>query len=91
MRWLLGLSALALVAIEAAIGVLSTYNAAHPAKPVVGKLRVWSGPNAPAWVIALSGGAVTVQGHVNPIQIARYWTTAYNGAWVKLQKQLGAA
>ena len=76
--------------IDNTLGLIATYNGNNPAHPVVGKLRVWAGPNTPAWAVTLSGGPVTVQGHNVPVQFPSFWTTAYRSAWVPLQAALAA-
>lgn len=76
--------------IDQGLNAVRAYNRAHPATPLVAKLRVFSGPSAPQWVKALGGGPLMVMLHKQPAQIAPFWTTGYRGAWVKLQQMLAA-
>ena len=76
--------------IDAGLRALAKYNAVHPSTPAVGKLRVWSGPNVPAWIMPLTGGPYNVEGGHGELQIAGYWTAEYKKAWTALQTALAA-
>jgi hypothetical protein len=79
--------------IEHALEEIRAYNKAHAKHPVVGKLRVDSGRQAPAWAMALDGPAVIVQDNHDPaaVPVGRYWTANYAKAWSELQADLAAA
>jgi hypothetical protein len=77
-------------AIESALGYIATYNAAHPGYTMVGKLRVFAGINAPAWVMAIDGGPVTATINGVTGSSPKFWTTDYATAWTNLQNQLAA-
>lgn len=78
--------------IDQAFTHITNYNLGHPTKPVTGKLRIFSGANAPAWVKALSGGMVSVieDNSGSIVKIPRFWTAEYRQAWLVLQTALAA-
>jgi hypothetical protein len=77
-------------AIEAGLSAIATYNAMYPSHKMVGKLRIFSGLNAPVWALNLDGAPVT--GTLNGVtgSIPRFWTANYQAAWTALQTQLAA-
>lgn len=77
-------------AIDAALAAITTYNTAHPTHPLVGKLRIFAGLNAPTWAMSLDGAPVSVVVNGNTYSIPRYWTANYTAAWKALQNQLAA-
>jgi hypothetical protein len=76
--------------IDAGIEKMKTYNAAHPKKPLQGKLRVFSGVNAPDWVKTIDGGPVTVVDSERNVEIGLFWSASYRAAWKNLQSALAA-
>ncbi len=75
--------------IDQGLAEVRKYNAAHPNAPLAVKLRVWSGPFAPDWVMDQSGGAVhavhtNVNGVSKPWVIGRVWNDSYRKAWAHL-------
>lgn len=83
-------SSLNTAAIESALGYIATYNTTHPGHTMVGKLRIFAGLNAPAWVMALDGGPVTATINGVSGSIPKFWTADYATAWTNLQTQLAA-
>ena len=75
-------------AIDAGLGAIATYNAAHPTHPLVGKLRVFAGINTPAWAQNLDGAPLTIP--TSTASLPRYWTANYRAAWKNLQTLLAA-
>ena len=67
---------------------IRAYNREHAAKPLAARLRVWPGPNAPAWAKRLGGEPVTVLHQGMPITVGRYWDQPYREAWRELQRRL---
>ncbi len=77
-------------AIDSALSTIAAYNAKYPATPVVAKLRIDAGANVPAWVMQVAGGPIGVTGKYGTIEIAAFWTTAYDVAWQALQAHLAS-
>ncbi len=77
-------------AIDNALATIGTYNAKYPATPVAAKLRVYAGPNVPAWVFSVAGGPITVSNSKGSMQIAAFWSGRYDAAWRALQAHLAA-
>lgn len=75
-------------AIDAGLSAIATYNIAHPSHPMVGKLRIFAGINAPTWVQNLDGPPITANGAT--YTIPRFWTANYTAAWKALQNSLAA-
>lgn len=75
-------------AIDSALSAIATYNTAHPSHPIVGKLRVFAGINAPAWAQNLDGAPL--KSPASSYTIPRYWTANYIAAWKNLQNLLAA-
>jgi len=78
--------------IDDALTQLRAYNAANPTAPLVGKLRVWQGANAPGWAKALNGGPLSIVRNSTggTITVGLYWSAPYIAAWRTLQQQLAA-
>jgi hypothetical protein len=76
--------------IDGGLKALARYNKAHPETPAVGKIRVWSGPNVPAWLMPMTGGPYPVEGKKGSVDIAGYWTPEYRQRWRGLQAALAA-
>ena len=78
-------------AIDAALANITVYNVGHPTHPMVGKLRVFAGINAPTWALNLDGTPVSATAsNGNTYSIPRYWTANYVAAWTGLQNLLAA-
>lgn len=77
-------------AIEAGLNAIAAYNAANPSHPMVGKLRVFAGLNAPTWAMNLDGPPVSATINGVTGSIPRFWTANYQAAWTALQNQLAA-
>jgi hypothetical protein len=77
-------------AIDAALGAIARYNAAHSTAPVSAKLRVFAGPHVPSWVMTVAGGPITITGQNGSEQIAAFWTSPYDQAWRALQQHLAS-
>jgi hypothetical protein len=88
--------ALDFTAIDSALALVRTYNAANPSAPLGVKLRVYGGTNAPDWAKAIGGPINIVRnmaGCPNPpcnLTIGAYWTTGYIAAWRAFQTLLAA-
>ncbi len=76
--------------IDRALAAIGRYNIAVPARPVVGKLRVFAGAHAPDWALALGGPPIQTQFRQEPITIGRFWSAPYRAAWADLQRRLAA-
>jgi hypothetical protein len=76
--------------IDAGLAAVRAYNKKYPDTPVKAKLRLFSGWNTPLWVIAKSGGSITLSDKHGPVAIGRFWTPEYRQAWSKLQSMLAA-
>lgn len=76
--------------LDHAIANLRSYNAAHPATPMVGKLRIFSGLHAPDWVLHLDGGPVTLVRGTRSAAFPHFWSVPYRKAWRELQTALAA-
>jgi len=77
--------------IDAGLRSIAKYNAAHPKTPVVGKLRVYAGPNVPDWLMKLTGGPYPISNDTHGNEtIAGYWTPEYKTKWQALQMTLAA-
>jgi hypothetical protein len=76
--------------IELGLDAVRAYNKKYPDTPVRAKLRIFSGWNTPDWVIAKSGGAITIDQKGEAIAIGHFWTPAYRDAWKQLQTLLAA-
>jgi hypothetical protein len=75
-------------AIDQALASVHAYNKKSP-KPLRVGLRIWPGPNAPAWAKSLGGDPVTIY-HLNlPITVGRYWARPYRDASRRLMLTLG--
>jgi hypothetical protein len=76
--------------IEKGLGQIRAYNAKYPKTPVVGKLRVFGGPNAPAWAKAIDGGPIDLSKKGRTMVVGKFWTAGYTEAWRELQAALAA-
>ena len=76
--------------IEMGLDAVRAYNKKFPDTPVKAKLRIFSGWNTPDWVIAKSGGGITINQKGEDIAIGHFWTAAYRDAWKQLQTLLAA-
>jgi hypothetical protein len=77
-------------AIDSALATIAAYNAKYPGTPVAAKLRVYAGPNVPAWLFSVAGGPITVSNSKGSMQIAAFWTSGYDAAWQGLQSHLAS-
>ena len=75
-------------AIDAALGLIRSYNEKVSAPKMKAKLRVDAALNASSWVKALSGGAVKIDVFDHQEEIPRFWTEPYKVAWRLLQSEL---
>jgi hypothetical protein len=76
--------------IDSALATIATYNATYPATPVVAKLRIGAAGHTPAWVMASTGGPITIDGKHGTYAIGAYWTSTYENEWIDLQNHLAA-
>ncbi len=76
--------------IDAALQNIATYNAKYPTTPLVGKLRIFAGPNTPSWVIQQVGSVTLTDSAGNSAVFPDYWTTQYSELWTQLQNHLAA-
>ncbi|MGC8519023.1 MAG: InlB B-repeat-containing protein [Steroidobacteraceae bacterium] len=77
-------------AIDAALQNIATYNAQYPATPLVGKLRVFAGPNVPAWVLQQVGMVTLTDSNGSSAVFPDFWTPAYSALWTQLQQHLAS-
>ena len=77
-------------AIDAALQTIATYNAQYPITPLVGKLRVFAGPNTPAWVLQQVGTVTLTDSTGGSAVFPDFWTPAYSALWTQLQQHLAA-
>ncbi len=74
--------------IRAALDAVRAYNQKYPSTPVQAKLRIFSGWNTPDWVIAKSGGPVSLSNRRGSITVGRFWSTPYRRSWRRFQAML---
>lgn len=77
-------------AIDQGLMQVRAYNARNPHQPLVAKLRVFGGPNAPAWAKSLAGGPVTLIERRRAHLVGAFWSVPYGAAWRRLQSVLAA-
>ncbi len=80
-------------ALEQSLAAVSAYNRAHAGHALEVRLRVFAGPDAPAWVKSLGGppiSATYTPAHTPTITatLGRWWTASYNDAWSAFQHAL---
>jgi hypothetical protein len=76
--------------IDAALQNIEAYNANYPATPLVGKLRIFAGPNTPAWVMQQVGTVTLTDAAGQSALFPDYWTAQYSVLWRELQNHLAA-
>jgi hypothetical protein len=76
--------------IDNVLGEIRVYNQANPQHPLGARLRVWPGPNAPAWAKNLGGAPVAIRHKDLPITVGRFWSQPYRDAWRDFQRRLSA-
>lgn len=76
-------------ALVSALASLTAYNTAHPATPVVGKLRIFMGVGTPQWVISATG-AVTLSDSFGSATVGEWWTPQFDTYWQALQNHLAS-
>ncbi len=76
--------------IDAALQNIVAYNEKYPATPLVGKLRIFAGPNTPAWVLQQVGSVTLTDAAGNSAVFPAYWTSQYSVLWTQLQNHLAA-
>ena len=76
--------------INDALQNIATYNATYPATPLVGKLRIFAGPNTPAWVMQQVGSVTLTDSTGNSAAFPDYWVPQYSALWTQLQNHLAA-
>ena len=76
--------------VDAALQAIATYNAKYPGTPLVGKLRVFAGPNTPAWVLQQTGSVTLSDSAGNPATFPDFWTQQYSTLWTQLQNHLAS-
>ena len=69
---------------------ITTYNAQYPATPLVGKLRIFAGPNTPAWVLQQVGSVTLTDSSGASAVFPDFWTPAYSTLWTQLQQHLAS-
>lgn len=74
--------------IQAALDEVRAYNRKYPSTPIQAKLRIFSGWHTPDWVIAKSGGPISLSNRQRDITIGRFWSTPYRKAWRQFQGML---
>lgn len=77
--------------IDRVLEAIRGYNQANPQHPLGVRLRVWPGPNAPAWAKNLGGAPVTVLHKEMPITVGRFWDKPYRDAWRSSSRALPRA
>jgi hypothetical protein len=85
--------------LDASLAAVQQWNDQHLRSPLEVKLRIFAGASAPAWVVAASGGPVTVDATV-PVgpgrrqvvsrEMGRWWTAPFRQAWSDFQHALAA-
>ena len=76
-------------AIDERVRQAELYNAAHPERPIVLKLRVFGGRLTPAWVLRQTG-SFEIAWRGDALVLPAIWSTAYLGLWSRLQQALAA-
>jgi hypothetical protein len=78
--------------IDATLSSIATYDTANPAHPLLARLRVFAGPNTPAWEMNKGNLMVTHNRENNslPFPVPYYWTGTYLTDLVGLFNCLGA-
>jgi hypothetical protein len=80
--------------IDTALAHFRAYNMKHPQSPLLVRLRVWPGINAPAWAKQIGGPAIKIRRNSGAnrglVNVGRYWSPQYSAAWQRLQQQLAA-
>jgi len=74
--------------IDRVLDDIRAYNRRNPKHPIGARLRVWPGPNAPAWAKHLGGDPVKILHRNMPITVGRFWSKPYRNAWRDLQMRL---
>ena len=74
--------------IDAGLASVRAYNARNRDAPLVGKLRVFAGPNAPAWAKRLEGEPVSLDERGRSLSVGHFWSEPYRAAWRALQVAL---
>lgn len=74
--------------IDRVLTEIRAYNTANPQHPIGARLRVWPGPNAPAWAKHLGGDPVKISHRDKPIIVGRFWSKPYRDAWRDFQTRL---
>lgn len=77
-------------AIDRVLADVRADNAATPSRPAGTRLRVWPGPNAPAWAKRLGGPPVALLHKGRRMTVGRFWAQPYRDAWRDLQHRLAA-
>jgi hypothetical protein len=67
---------------------MRAYNKTYPATPLVAKLRIFAGAEAPEWAKKIGGPPVTITEHDNEVAVGRFWSAEYGDAWRQLQVAL---
>lgn len=76
--------------IDAALQNIAAYNAQYPATPLVGKLRIFAGPNTPAWVMQQVGQVTMTNSAGLSAPFPDFWTPQYSMLWTQLQDHLAS-
>jgi hypothetical protein len=77
--------------VDRTVGEIRTYDKHYSATPIVGKLRVFAGVEAPRWVKTMEGAPVSYSRKgVREVTLGRFWSDGYRAEWRRLQDTLAA-
>ena len=83
--------------VDAALGQVRSYNAAHADAPLGVKLRIFAGNQAPSWAKQIDGGPVMLRRNPQgcpsapcPISVGKVWDASYITAWRAFQAAVAA-
>lgn len=78
-------------ALVSALQTVQAYNAQYPTTPLVAKLRIFAGVNAPAWVLTQVGSVSIVDAKTGNTEVLPdFWTPTYTQLWTYLQNHLAS-
>lgn len=69
---------------------IAAHDVRYPATPIVGKLRIFAGPNTPAWVLQQVGQVTLTDKQGYTAIFPAFWTPAYSALWTQLQSHLAS-
>ena len=78
-------------ALVSALQTVQAYNAKYPTTPLVAKLRIFAGVEAPAWVLGRTGSVTVVDAKTGNTEVLPdFWTPTYSQLWTYLQNHLAS-